>query len=45
MAKGINLGNYFKKPKQTRKGIHAKTKQSKSKNASLYKKAYRGQGR
>jgi len=45
MAKGLVSGNYLEKPKKTRKGIHAKTKQSKSKNASLYKKAYRGQGR
>jgi len=45
MAKGLNLGNYFKKPKVTRKGIHAKTKQSKNKNSKNYSKPYRGQGR
>lgn len=28
-----------------RKGIHAKTKTSKHKSSSKYKKAYRGQGR
>ena len=33
------------KPKVTRKGVHAKTKQSKSKGATNYKKGYRGQGR
>jgi len=33
------------KPKVTRKGVHAKTKVSKSKGASNYKKGYRGQGR
>ena len=33
------------KPKVTRKGVHAKTKQSKSKGSSNYKKSYRGQGR
>ena len=33
------------KPKVTRKGVHAKTKQSKSKGSTNYKKKYRGQGR
>ena len=45
MAKGITLGNYFVKPKKKRKGVHAKTKQSKSKNSQNYKKPYRGQGK
>lgn len=45
MAKGLTLGNYFKKPKKKRPGIHAKTKQSRSKNATNYRKAYRGQGK
>ena len=45
MAKGIVTGNYMDKPKKKRKGVHAKTKQSKSKNAKHYKKAYRGQGK
>lgn len=31
--------------KKSRPGIHAKTKTSNSKNATNYKKAYRGQGR
>lgn len=34
----------FKKIKQKHKGIHAKTKISKSKNSKLYKKPNRGQG-
>jgi hypothetical protein len=33
------------KPKKRRKGIHAKTKTSKSKNATNYIKKYRGQGK
>lgn len=33
------------KPKVSRPGVHAKTKTSKSKNATNYKKQYVGQGR
>jgi hypothetical protein len=33
------------KPKKKRKGIHAKTKTSKSKNATNYVKKYKGQGK
>jgi hypothetical protein len=36
---------FLRKPKKDRKGIHAKTKTSRSKNSRSYKKAYRGQGR
>jgi hypothetical protein len=36
---------YKDKPKKNNKGIHAKTKTSKSKNATNYTKKYRGQGR
>ena len=43
--KGIVVGNYFQKPKVKRKGVHAKTKQSKSKSSQNYKKPYVGQGR
>lgn len=43
--KGVIVGNYHTKPKVKRKGIHAKTKQSKSKTAKNYKKPYVGQGR
>ncbi len=45
MAKGINLLSYREKPKRRRPGVHAKTKTSRSKSSSLYKKKYRGQGR
>jgi hypothetical protein len=31
--------------KISRKGVHAKTKSSKSKNSELYKKLYKGQGK
>jgi hypothetical protein len=33
------------KSKVSRKGVHAKTKSSKSKNSKLYKKSYKGQGK
>jgi len=36
---------YAKPSKKKRPGIHAKTKQSKSKGSLLYVKAYKGQGR
>jgi hypothetical protein len=35
----------IKKPKVSRPGVHAKTKTSKIKSSSNYKKRYRGQGR
>jgi len=44
MAKLIT-GNYRGTTKKKRPGVHAKTKQSKSKNATNYKKPYRGQGK
>ncbi|MHA2182034.1 MAG: hypothetical protein ACXAAH_11475 [Promethearchaeota archaeon] len=34
-----------RKGKQNRRGIHAKTKNSKMKASKNYKKSYRGQGR
>tara|TARA_R110002074_G_scaffold64720_2_gene154419 strand:+ start:117 stop:272 length:156 start_codon:yes stop_codon:yes gene_type:complete len=43
MAK-IQVNNY-KKKRVRRKGVHAKTKQSKSKGSSNYKKPYASQGR
>ncbi len=46
-AKAKSSGNvkaFQAKPKVKRKGIHAKTKSSKSKNSSNYKKANVGQG-
>jgi uncharacterized protein YnzC (UPF0291/DUF896 family) len=45
MAKGLTLGNYFKKPKKKRPGVHSKTKNSKSKLSKNYVKSYRGQGK
>lgn len=46
MAKQFSgLGSAWFTPKKKRPGVHAKTKQSKSKNAKHYKKAYRGQGK
>ena len=44
MAKGITLGNYYKKPKKKRPGVHAKSKTSKLKSSKNYKKTYTGQG-
>ena len=41
----IILGNYIKKHKKKRKGVHAKSKSSKVKRSKNYKKAYNGQGR
>ena len=35
----------YKIVKRKRPGIHSKTKTSKGKNSSNYKKAYRGQGK
>jgi len=43
MAK-VQVSNY-KSKKVRRKGVHAKTKQSKNKNSKQYKKPYASQGR
>ena len=43
MAKAVV--NTYETKRVKRKGVHAKSKQSKSKNASNYKKTYKGQGR
>jgi hypothetical protein len=45
MARHISGGTAWYKPKKKRPGVHAKTKQSRSKGAKNYVKAYRGQGR
>ena len=45
MARSINLSSFRKRHKRKRPGVHAKTKTSRSKPSSLYKKKYRGQGR
>lgn len=44
MAKHINSSTRVE-VKKSRPGVHAKTKSSKSKKSSNYKKKYRGQGR
>jgi hypothetical protein len=46
MAKGtfINGGKYIAHGKIRRRGVHAKTKQSKNKNSKNYVKPYNGQG-
>ncbi len=44
MAKLI-LGNYQKKHKVKRPGVHAKSKTSKLKSSKNYRKPYRSQGR
>ena len=45
MAKIISGGAKADSTKSKRPNIHAKTKTSKSVNATNYKKSYRGQGR
>ena len=37
--------SHLASPKKKRPGVHSKKKNSRSKNAKNYKKAYRGQGR
>ena len=45
MAKKQGVGNPYVKTNVRRKGVHAKTKQSKNKNSKNYSKRYAGQGR
>ena len=45
MAKITATTNYFGKPKKNRKGVHSKSKSSKSKNSKNYLKRYNGQGK
>ena len=45
MAKAKISGTSVMTPKKGRPGVHAKTKTSRSKNSTNYKKKYRGQGR
>ena len=44
-AKGNMTGAFQKKVNKKRPGVHAKTKISKSKGSSNYKKLYKGQGK
>jgi hypothetical protein len=39
------LGHYETKKKIRRKGVHAKSKTSRNKGSTNYKKPYKGQGR
>ena len=43
-AKISSIAAFMAKPKRKRKGIHSKTKSSRSKNAKNYVKISRGQG-
>jgi hypothetical protein len=43
-AKLTSIKAFLAKPKRKRKGVHAKTKTSKSKSATNYVKISRGQG-
>lgn len=48
MAKGkssTSTGARIVTPKKRNKGVHSKTKTSKTKTSALYKKAYKSQGR
>lgn len=44
MARGVD-NSYTPDQSKKRKGVHAKTKTSKTKTSKLYKKTYKGQGR
>ena len=41
----VQLSHYVRPEKKKRPGVHAKTKNSRSKGSKNYVKAYRGQGR
>jgi hypothetical protein len=43
-SKTSTISAFMAKPKRKRKGIHSKTKSSRSKNAKNYVKISRGQG-
>jgi hypothetical protein len=45
MAKGSVNNSFTPNGTKKRKGVHAKTKTSKTKTSKLYKKKYKGQGR
>jgi hypothetical protein len=45
MARKFNTASFTGTKSKKRKGIHAKTKTSKSKNSKFYKKKYVGQGK
>lgn len=41
----VQVNGFSPSGSKKRKGVHAKTKTSKTKTSKLYKKKYRGQGR
>jgi hypothetical protein len=45
MAKQINSSTFKAPSKVKRKGVHSKTKMSKSKTSKNYVKSYKGQGK
>jgi hypothetical protein len=45
MAKAFGIGSIYKSNKRKRPGVHAKTKNSRSKGSKNYVKPYNGQGR
>lgn len=45
MARGSVNNSFSPNGYKKRKGVHAKTKSSKTKTSKLYKKKYKGQGR
>lgn len=45
MARGSTNNSFSPNESKKRKGVHAKTKTSKTKTSKLYKKKYKGQGR
>jgi hypothetical protein len=45
MSKIQSATYYVGNARKKRKGVHAKTKTSKTKSSKLYKKKYRGQGK
>lgn len=42
---GASTSTRIQTPKKKNKGVHSKTKTSKTKTSALYKKAYKSQGR
>ena len=45
MAKSFGIGSIYQSQRKKRPGVHAKTKNSRSKGSKNYVKSYRGQGR
>ena len=45
MSKSFGIGSIYQSQRKKRPGVHAKTKNSRSKGSKNYVKSYRGQGR